>query len=270
MTDSVLDSTPTAGWAGFSAGGVVSTLGDQLTWGDALYRSGKILDADSLAQMLNIDNQFNTGLGAFPTCPCSTVDGVKVYSSIGHNGGQATVQYAPAQDVVIALNLTESMWTDDLTQSDVAAVAHLSGTGGDRGMKQQVDTGVSGTASNDRRPLRIGVVTAFPPGRNSLNEFGFHLVKHLAQQDEVERGAALRRRDRRRRPATAAAGARAAVLAVQQPRQPAADRPGGPEQQAGRRAAQPAVRHLRRQADRRRPGTADAAAAAAAQGAAAS
>ncbi len=35
-------------------------------------------------------------------------------------------------------------------------------------------------------PLRIAVVTAFPPGRNSLNEFGFHLVKHLANQPEVE------------------------------------------------------------------------------------
>lgn len=33
--------------------------------------------------------------------------------------------------------------------------------------------------------LRVGVVTAFPPGRNSLNEFGFHLVKHLARQGEV-------------------------------------------------------------------------------------
>ena len=37
-----------------------------------------------------------------------------------------------------------------------------------------------------RRNLRLGVVTAFPPGRNSLNEFGFHLVKHLARQDDVE------------------------------------------------------------------------------------
>ncbi|HYN73423.1 MAG TPA: serine hydrolase [Nakamurella sp.] len=120
MTNSTLDDTPTAGWAGFSAGGVVSTLTDQLAWGDALYRKGKILDKDSLAQMLNIDNQFNTGLGAFPTCPCSLDNGVKVFSSIGHNGGQTTVQYAPKQDVVIAANLTESMWTDDLSQADVA------------------------------------------------------------------------------------------------------------------------------------------------------
>ena len=120
MGDSRLDTTPTAGWAGFSAGGVVSTLADQLAWGDALYRRNAILDADSLAQMLDVDNQFNTGLGAFPTCPCSTVDGVKVYSSIGHNGGQTTIQYAPKQDIVIAVNLTESMWTADLSQADVA------------------------------------------------------------------------------------------------------------------------------------------------------
>ncbi|MEV8508420.1 glycosyltransferase [Actinoplanes sp. NPDC051475] len=33
--------------------------------------------------------------------------------------------------------------------------------------------------------LRIGVVTALPPGRNSLNEFGFHLVRHLAGVPEV-------------------------------------------------------------------------------------
>ena len=52
-------------------------------------------------------------------------------------------------------------------------------------MKQQIDTAVSGETSNGRRSLRIGVITAFPPGRNSLNEFGYHLVKHLAQQDDV-------------------------------------------------------------------------------------
>ncbi len=33
--------------------------------------------------------------------------------------------------------------------------------------------------------LRIGVVSAFPPSRNSLNEFGYHLVKHLSRLDEV-------------------------------------------------------------------------------------
>lgn len=36
-------------------------------------------------------------------------------------------------------------------------------------------------------PRRIGVITAFPPGRNSLNEFGFHLVTHMAQNDQLDR-----------------------------------------------------------------------------------
>ncbi len=35
-------------------------------------------------------------------------------------------------------------------------------------------------------PKRIGVITAFPPGRNSLNEFGFHFVKHLAANPDVD------------------------------------------------------------------------------------
>ncbi len=30
------------------------------------------------------------------------------------------------------------------------------------------------------------MITAFPPGRNSLNEFGFHFVNHLAANDEVD------------------------------------------------------------------------------------
>jgi glycosyltransferase involved in cell wall biosynthesis len=33
--------------------------------------------------------------------------------------------------------------------------------------------------------LRIGYVTAFPPGRNSLNEYGYHFVTHLAAKPEV-------------------------------------------------------------------------------------
>lgn len=33
---------------------------------------------------------------------------------------------------------------------------------------------------------RVGVITAFPPGRNSLNEFGFHLVNHLAANDSLD------------------------------------------------------------------------------------
>jgi len=32
----------------------------------------------------------------------------------------------------------------------------------------------------------VGVISAFPPGRNSLNEFGFHLVSHMAANDDID------------------------------------------------------------------------------------
>lgn len=41
------------------------------------------------------------------------------------------------------------------------------------------------TPTTQRQALRVGVVSAFPPGRNSLNEFGYHLVRHLARLEEV-------------------------------------------------------------------------------------
>jgi len=40
-------------------------------------------------------------------------------------------------------------------------------------------------APRDAQALRIAVITAFPPGRSSLNEYGFHFVKALAAQDDV-------------------------------------------------------------------------------------
>jgi len=121
MTDSRLDQTPTAGWSGFSAGGIVTTAADLVRLGAALYRDHKVLDQSSLAQMLNVDNRFSAGLGAFPVCPCGTTTaGKRVYTSIGHNGGQATLEYSPTDKLVIAGFFSESMWTSHLSQQNVA------------------------------------------------------------------------------------------------------------------------------------------------------
>ena len=35
------------------------------------------------------------------------------------------------------------------------------------------------------RPLRIALVTAFPPGKQTLNEYGLHLAKGLAERADV-------------------------------------------------------------------------------------
>lgn len=123
LVGSSLDTRPTAGWLGYSAGGALTTSEDLARWGRALFAGDQVLSADRQAEMVDVDNQFSNGLGAYPVCPCSLdADGARVYASIGHHGGQASVQYAPAEDLAIGLYLTESMWTEQLSQSDVAAL----------------------------------------------------------------------------------------------------------------------------------------------------
>ncbi|MDQ1289411.1 MAG: serine hydrolase [Actinomycetota bacterium] len=122
MTSSTLDETPSAGWSGFSAGGVTSTVSDLLAWGNTLFRRQTVLPVEQLGEMTDVTNPFSAGLGAFPACPCAEVDGVRVYTSIGHNGGQTTVAFSPGDGMVIAGWLTESMWSGTPTQEDVYAL----------------------------------------------------------------------------------------------------------------------------------------------------
>ncbi len=118
--DLQMDDTVYRGWVGSSAGGVVGTISDLAVWGAALYRDGQVLSPTSVALMTDVDNSFGVGLGAFPVCPCGTGDdGARTYTSIGHNGGEVSVQYSPSDDLVIAVSLTESLWTPFLGEQDV-------------------------------------------------------------------------------------------------------------------------------------------------------
>jgi len=120
LTSTYLDETPSQGWVGDSAGGVVSTVPDLLTWADALYRGDTVLSSPARDAMTTVDGHLMSGLGAFPVCPCTNLaDGTVTFESIGHNGGSVTMQYAPNDDIVIVATFTESFWTDQLTQAQV-------------------------------------------------------------------------------------------------------------------------------------------------------
>lgn len=120
LTSTGLDKTPRMGWVGGAAGGGLSTIPDLLTWGDALYRSNAVLSEQGRTSMLTIDANLDSGLGAFPICPCTTAaDGLLVPDWVGHNGGSVSLQYSPADDLVIAVAVTESFWTSELTQFDI-------------------------------------------------------------------------------------------------------------------------------------------------------
>lgn len=123
LADTSLDDVVRPGWVGYSSGGLVSSIPDLVRWGAALYRDGLILEPAALAQMLDVNNEYNSGLGANPICPCGTNDdGSRWYTSIGHDGGSATVQYSPADGIVIAAKFSESFWTEDLSQREMHAL----------------------------------------------------------------------------------------------------------------------------------------------------
>lgn len=50
---------------------------------------------------------------------------------------------------------------------------------------RQDQTREDGNKSGAKPGMRLGVLSAFPPGKNSLNEFGWHIVNKLAEKDEV-------------------------------------------------------------------------------------
>ena len=73
--------------------------------------------------MTSIDETLVSGLGTFPVCPCTpTGDGTLAATSVGHNGGSVTLQFSPADGIVIAAAFSESFWT---TSFDQAAVYRL-------------------------------------------------------------------------------------------------------------------------------------------------
>jgi CubicO group peptidase (beta-lactamase class C family)/peptidoglycan/LPS O-acetylase OafA/YrhL len=111
---------PVAGWIGWSTAGLSINMTDLSKWGVSLLRDQTVLSASSSAAMVNIDNEWSVGLGAWPLCPCSKdATGKKVYTSIGHSGGSGSFEYSPSDGLVIASFLTEPFFNGRITQQDL-------------------------------------------------------------------------------------------------------------------------------------------------------
>ncbi len=84
LVNTQLEPPGVPGWAGFSSGGIVSTVLDMAQWGEALFTPGRIISADSMALML-APNDVNGGAGTWGFCPCSTaVIGPDRHVAVGH------------------------------------------------------------------------------------------------------------------------------------------------------------------------------------------
>lgn len=95
LRKTALDAPGRPGWAGFSSGGVMSTVGDLSRWGNELFTPGRVLPARWVQALLTVDDT-NLGLGTWPMCPCATdAAGVKLYTAIGQHVGHGGLYHYP-------------------------------------------------------------------------------------------------------------------------------------------------------------------------------
>ena len=105
LHQTTLEAPDHPGWAASGSGGIYSTVTDLAEWSNALFTPGRVLSADSIAQMTTLDSH-NIGLGTWPVCPCWTDDdGVKHYTAIGHHFGSGGVERYPATGVSVAARI---------------------------------------------------------------------------------------------------------------------------------------------------------------------
>jgi CubicO group peptidase (beta-lactamase class C family)/peptidoglycan/LPS O-acetylase OafA/YrhL len=98
--------------------GLLTSTEDLLRWGSALYRDGRVVDAQSLTTMTTIDPVTGLGGGTFGYCPCTmTPDEQPVFTYVGHSGGTTILRYAASEDLVISINLSVSVWTPEMVQA---------------------------------------------------------------------------------------------------------------------------------------------------------
>lgn len=105
LHQTTLEAPDHPGWAASGSGGIYSTVTDLAEWSDVLFMPGRVLSAESIAQMTTLDAH-NIGLGTWPVCPCWTDnDDVKHYTAIGHHFGSGGVERFPATGVSVAARI---------------------------------------------------------------------------------------------------------------------------------------------------------------------
>jgi CubicO group peptidase (beta-lactamase class C family)/surface polysaccharide O-acyltransferase-like enzyme len=110
----ITHSAPSAQQPNFATSGIVIDTANLLRWGVALYRDHVVIDTIGLAAMHDIDTSTGLGPAVYGYCPCAIDDtGQDHWQWIGHTGGTTELAYSDADDLAIALNVTDSLWLPD-------------------------------------------------------------------------------------------------------------------------------------------------------------
>jgi CubicO group peptidase (beta-lactamase class C family)/peptidoglycan/LPS O-acetylase OafA/YrhL len=113
-----VDSEDRPGWTGFASGGVHSTVADLARWGAALFTPGRVL-SPALSSQLRTLGPYNTALGTWPLCPCSSDEGgQKHYTAIGQYTGHGGLYHTP-QGVTVAVHIEPPVDSADVKTSSL-------------------------------------------------------------------------------------------------------------------------------------------------------
>ena len=99
----------------FSTAGLTPTASQLARWGVALLSDNTPqLSEASFAAMRDVDPATGFGAGLIGYCPCTkNPDGSAHFTALGHTGGYTELQYAPDDNIAIAINVTDSIYTPD-------------------------------------------------------------------------------------------------------------------------------------------------------------
>ena len=103
LTATHVDPPNRLGWAGFSSGGVMSTVSDIALWGDALFNPGRVLTDASLREMASFGDG-RTGLGVWGYASSSTPGSGQKFSAIGHHTASGGMFVFPADNFVLVMH----------------------------------------------------------------------------------------------------------------------------------------------------------------------
>lgn len=104
---------PDPGEPHFATSGLVMDISDLGRAGIALLRDHAGVSDDAYAQMRDIDLDSGMGPGLNGYCPCQRdVEGGVQWFALGYTGGSTLLVYIPEADVVVAIDVTEGLYSD--------------------------------------------------------------------------------------------------------------------------------------------------------------
>lgn len=99
----------------FSTAGLTPTATQLTHWAVALLKdNAPKLSASAQTAMRTIDAASSVGAGIIGYCPCTrTADGSPNFGAFGATGGYTWLEYAPADNLAIVINVTDSIYNPD-------------------------------------------------------------------------------------------------------------------------------------------------------------